>query len=164
MMVTRQTLGMARRKAAFLRLSGAIFLFLSVLGAAAAEVRREQFSKFELDSKGFPTNLTLAAELGRSEARRDLTNGLVRIPAYGLPTVESACSAAILEKQYRVQMYPLAGCLVSAGLVAYAEGYSEVSRKFIEAQHGPGIWTKVRAEADNALADRSKPLGKRTEP
>lgn len=115
-----------------------------MLHGFAAEVRREQFSKAELDHMGYPTNTVMAAELGRCEAKRDLTNGLVRLPFYGLPTMELGETFDILWRKYGVKMYPLGGCVVTSGLTSYAEGYSEVARKFIEAEHGTNIWRTVR--------------------
>lgn len=117
-----------------------------MLHGFAAEVRREQFSKAELDHMGYPTNTALAAELGRCEAKRDLTNGLVRLPFYGLPTMELGETFDILWRKYGVKMYPLGGCVVTSGLTSYADGYSEVARKFIEAEHGTNIWRTVRTD------------------
>jgi len=158
MMVARETRQLTRKNASLLAhfrvVGGSAFLFLFALSGIAAEVRREQFSKAELDYKGYPTNVTLAADLGRSEARRDLTNGIVRLPAYGLPSTSSFESVGILKEKYHVEMYPIAGCVVTSGLVAYADGYSEVSRKFIELQHGSNLWKNVRAETEKALAER----------
>ena len=137
--------------------SGPVLLFLLAVSGIAAEVRRGQFSKAELDNRGYPTNVMLAAGLGRSEATRDLTNGIVRIPAYGLPSASFFGTVGILKEKYHVDMYPLAGCVVTSGLVAYAEGYSEISRKFIEAKHGTNIWMNVQAEAEKAMFERFKP-------
>ncbi len=118
------------------------------------EVTRAQFSKQQLDSFGYPTNSVLAAELGRSEARRDLTNGVVRLPMYGLPATWSGEFNRILEEKYQIGRFGLGGCLVSDGLVAFADGYSEVSRRFIEERHGTNLWKEVQAEAENAFAAR----------
>lgn len=117
---------------------------------------RAQFSKQQLDSFGYPTNSVLAAELGRSEARRDLTNGVVQLPMYGLPAPWSGEFGRILEEKYHVGRFGLAGCLVSEGLVAYANGYSGVSKRFIEERHGTNLWQEAQAEAEKAAGLSAK--------
>lgn len=126
--------------------------------SVAADVRREQFSKAELDHMGYPTNAALAMELGRSEARRDLTNGIVRVPTYGLPSPWSFEYTRILIEVYHVESYGLAGCIVSDGLTKYASGYWEISRSHVEAKYGTNIWRDARREAEAAWEKlRSQP-------
>lgn len=141
-----------------------LFSLLLTLGLALVglpvrsdEVTRAQFSKQQLDSFGYPTNSVLASELGRSEARRDLTSGVVQLPMYGLPATWSGEFNRILEEKYHVGRFGLGGCLVSEGLVAYANGYSEVSRRFIEERHGTNLWKEVQAEAEKAFAAQMEP-------
>lgn len=135
------------------RLMGLV-VAVSGLVVLGGEVTRSQFTKQQLDSSGYPTNSVLAAELGRSEARRDLTNGVVRIPAYGLPAPWSGEFNRILGEKYQVGRFGLGGCLGSESLVAYADGYFEVSRRFIESRHGTNLWEEVRLEAEKAYAMR----------
>lgn len=125
--------------------------------AGAAEVTRAQFSKAQLDWLGYPTNAAQAADLGRSDARRDLSNGVVRVPMFGLPMPWSGEYDRILEQKYKVGSYGLGGCVVSAGLVAYADGYSEVSRAYIEQKHGTNIWQQARAQAEEAWKKKLSP-------
>ncbi len=132
----------------------ALGLALLGLPVRGGELTRAQFSKPQLDSFGYPTNSGLALELGRSEARRDLTNGVLRLPMYGLPAPWSVEFDRILAVRYHVDRFGLAGCLVSDGLVAYANGYSEVSKRFIEERHGTNLWKEVQAEAEKAFALR----------
>lgn len=132
----------------------ALGLTLVGLPVRCGEVTRAQFSKQQLDSFGYPTNSALAAELGRSEARRDLTNGVVRLPMCGLPATWSGEFNRILEEKYQIGRFGLGGCLVSDGLVAFADGYSEISRRFIEERHGTNLWKEVQAEAEKAFAAR----------
>lgn len=138
-----------------LLLLGSTVIGLTVLCGPPVRVTRAQFSKFELDSFGYPTNSALAMELGRSEARRDLTNGVVKLPMYGLPAVWSGEFDRILAEKYHVSRFGLAGCLISESLVAYANGYSEVSRRFIEERHGTNLWKEVQAEAEKAFGFRA---------
>ena len=131
---------------------------LTLLAAtgSAADLTRAQFSKAELDTFGYPTNSTQAKELGRSEARQDLSNGVVRVPNYGLPLASSAEYDRILEGKYKIGRLGLGGCIVSQGLVAYADGYSEVSRLFIEQKYGTNIWKETQAAAEKAWEARSQ--------
>lgn len=131
-------------------------LSLALLGlpAQSGEPIRAQFPKRELDSLGYPTNTIMAVDLGRSDARRDLTNGVVRLPMYGLPAPWSVEFDRILAEKHHVGRFGLAGCVVSRSLKAYAHGYSEVNRRFIEERHGTNLWKEVQAEAETAYATR----------
>ncbi len=135
------------------RLMGLV-VAMSGLGVLGGEVTRGQFTKQQLDSFGYPTNSVLAAELGRSEARRDLTKGVVQIPVHGLRALWTEEFDRILEERYHVGRLGLGGCLVSESLVAYGDGYFEVSRRFIESQHGTNLWEEVRLEAEKAFAEK----------
>lgn len=154
MSIAHETRQMTRKETSLFALfrvfSGPVLLFLLAASGIAAEVRREQFSKPELDDMGYPTNTALATELGRTEARRDLTNGIVRLPAYGLPAPWAGEYDRILIEKYRVGSFGLAGCLVSQGLVAYASGYSEITRRHIEGKYGTNFWRDVREEAEES--------------
>jgi LysM domain len=151
----RETRQMTRKETSLFALfrvfSGPVLLFLLAASGIAAEVRREQFSKPELDDMGYPTNTALATELGRTEARRELTNVIVRLPAYGLPAPWAGEYDRILMEKYRVGSFGLAGCLVSQGLVAYASGYSEITRKHIEGKYGTNFWRDVRKAPERSL-------------
>jgi hypothetical protein len=138
---------------------GLACLEIACCGGRAAELTKAQFSKAELDSFGYPTNAAQATELGRSDARRDLSNGVVRVPMYGLPVPSSGDYDRILKEKYQVGRLGLGGCMVSEGLVAYAEGYSEVGRKFIEQKHGTNFWNTVQAEAEKAFHARTAGAG-----
>ena len=129
-------------------------LLLSLFNGITAEVRRDQFSKGDLDYLGYPIDSLLATELGRSEARRDLTNGIVRFPTYGLPAPWSGEYHRILKGKYQVESFGLAGCIVSQGLIDYSSGYSEVSQKHIEAKYGTNLWQDVRSQAEAAWAKK----------
>lgn len=136
---------------------GLACLELACATGRAAELTKAQFSKAELDFLGYPTNAAKAKELGQCDARRDLSNGVVRVPRYGLPTSWAGEYDKLLEEKHHIGRFGLGGCIVSEGLVAYADGYSGVSRKFVEQKHGTNFWKEVQAQAEKSFNAR---LGK----
>lgn len=106
-------------------------------------------------------NVAKAAELGQSDAHRDLSNGVVRLPMYGLPSPESAEYSYILKTKYHIDLFGLAGCVVSEGLLAYADGYSGVSGAFIKEKFGTNIFHQAWQEAQAAYQARIEAMGRK---
>ena len=73
---------------------------------------------------------------------------------YGLPVAWAGEYDRILEEKYHVGRLGLGGCIVSGGLLAYADGYSELSRRFVEQKHGTNLWAEAQAEAEKAYNAR----------
>ncbi len=132
----------------------ALGLMVSSLCAHGAESARPASPGPGLDELGYPTNALIALELGRADATRDVSNGLLQIPMYGLPGEWSSDFSRILAEKYQVQRYGLGGCLVSQGLSEYARGYSEISEQAIKERFGSNFLERVQAEAKQAFDQR----------
>lgn len=99
------------------------------------------------DHLGYPTNSAKAHELGRFEASRDLSNGVMIVKTAGLPTPEWEDYEQLLQTRCKVKFEPIAGCLVSEGLMAYLRGYDEISVAAIKQKCGTNIFERLNAEA-----------------
>lgn len=100
------------------------------------------------DHLGYPTNSVTALELGRFEASRDLSNGVMIVKSAGLPSPEWADYEQLLQTRYNVKFKPIAGCLVSEGLMAYLRGYDEISGAAIKRKYGTNIFERLAVEAE----------------
>jgi hypothetical protein len=136
----------------------AYFLFpvLVVIGFAA------YFSwwKFEAARDGAQklANLALAKEdlisgkvfVGRDgakEAEVDLANGNARFMYYGRERSDMREYSKILANRFGVTVDPLAGCMVSDPLVAYADSYNAVVRKYVDRKFGPTAFEQASQDA-----------------
>lgn len=106
------------------------------------------------DELGYPTNELIALELGRADATRDLSQGVLRLPIYGSPIEWSSDFSRILEEKYNIDRYGLGGPLITPGLTEYARGYSEISDRAIKEKFGTNFFERVLAEAKQAYAQR----------
>ena len=137
------------------------FVAAGLLAARAADRTEVGGAPSELDLFGYPTNVAKATELGRSDARHDLSNGVVRLPMYGLPGEWTAEYNHILETKHHIGRLGLGGCLVSAGLLAYADGYSGVSQTWIEQKFGTNIFNQANQEAQAVYQARIEAMGRK---
>jgi len=96
-----------------------------------------------LGEDGYPTNVIKATEQGRSEARQDLDNGLFTVKTIGLPSPEFYTYQRLMSERCGVSLQPVAGCLVSAGLVAYMDGYNEVSVARVKQKFGTNVFDEM---------------------
>ncbi len=106
------------------------------------------------DELGYPTNELIALELGRADATRDLSHGVLRLPIYGSPIEWSSDFSRILEEKYNIDRYGLGGPLITPGLTEYARGYSEISDRAIKEKFGTNFFERVQAEAKLAYNQR----------
>jgi LysM repeat protein len=106
------------------------------------------------DELGYPTNELIALELGRADATRDLSQGVLRLPIYGSPIEWSSDFSRILEEKYNIDRYGLGGPLITPGLTEYARGYSEISDRAIKEKFGTNFFERVLAEAKQAYDQR----------
>jgi len=112
-----------------------------------AESTQQSFAGLPLDMMGYPTNTSVAYAKGQADARRDITNGVVAIKIWGLPTLESGEMWGLLKKRCKVQTQGLAGCCVTESLVKYGEGYNEFSCSYIQQKYGTNIFQSISDEA-----------------
>jgi hypothetical protein len=98
-----------------------------------------------------PVTWTAAYRQGRSEAKQELTAGLLRYRTYGMPTAWNGPDlyAQHLRNDYNVELVTVAGCVVTEDLINRTRGYNETALPIIEARYGKGILERVRAQAVN---------------
>jgi LysM repeat protein len=100
------------------------------------------------DDFGYPTNTLVAYEMGQAEARRDLTNGVLKLKIAGLPSPELWTYKRLLEERCKVQLEPIAGCCVSEGLLRYQAGYNEIIQTRIREKYGTHIFQELDLQAE----------------
>ena len=88
-----------------------------------------------------------AYEAGRTQAERDIQQGILATESYGLPGPWSAEYESLLAERYHIQHKSIAGCVVSPTESGHAKGYNEVMRREIETRFGENLFQRVAAEA-----------------
>lgn len=139
-------------------LLGLVLLLMTagVLRAAGKPAPRRQPGPGR-DEFGYPTNTVQAFEQGQAEARKDLTNGVLALKSFGLPAPETSEYQRLLLERCGVRVQPIAGCLVSAGLVAYRDGYNQVSSAVVTQRFGAEIFTRLHQEARSRVGRSNDP-------
>jgi hypothetical protein len=84
---------------------------------------------------------------GRMAARSDIQRGHYRILSYGLPPSWLPDYARLLKERYGVELHPVAGCIVSNGLVSYVDGYDEISAAAIIRKFGRDVFKECEEDA-----------------
>lgn len=135
--------------ATILCLAACLFVAIGNVSSADNPVPVNEVRKLNpvLGDDGYPTNETVAAEQGRAEARRDLTNGVVIVKFAGLPSMEAGTYWRLLSERCGVSTQPIAGCRVTSGLDAYCGGYNEVSVAWVKQKFGTNIFNEIWEDA-----------------
>ncbi|MEQ1850462.1 MAG: hypothetical protein ABMA01_02605 [Chthoniobacteraceae bacterium] len=110
-----------------------ILLILNLLGATlhAAE-RKEEFPEFmDLSKRG-------AAAVARRQAETDFAAGHYRMLVYGLSGPVSKQDRRLAKEG--VEVKPIAGCMVSDGILEGARVYNEVMREKLKAKLGRDVF------------------------
>ena len=84
---------------------------------------------------------------GAKEAQRDIQRGHLELRGYGLPARWVPEYARLLSSRLGVQYNPMAGCVVTSGLVRQTNEYNETMTREIERRNGVGILDKLADEA-----------------
>jgi len=113
----------------------------------AKSSRHSEFTGQVLDEYGYPTNTTIAYAQGQTDARHDLTNGVLTLKTCGLPSPDAFEYWTLLEKRCGVKTIGLAGCMVTDGLLKYEEGYNDVASTYIQQKFGTNIFDELEKEA-----------------
>jgi hypothetical protein len=88
-----------------------------------------------------------ASSRGEIVARYDISHGYYEVLGYGLPVAWRPEYARLLQERYGVKFRPVAGCIVSTGLVAYVEGYNRVSAESVNRKFGHDVFKECSDEA-----------------
>jgi hypothetical protein len=84
---------------------------------------------------------------GRMAARSDIRRGHYRILSYGLPPSWLPDYARLLKERYGVELRPVAGCIVSHGLISYVDSYDEISAAAIIRKFGRDVFKECEEDA-----------------
>jgi hypothetical protein len=89
----------------------------------------------------------MAPTRGRRAAQFDVERGHYRILSYGLPPSWLPEYARLLKERYDVDLYPVAGCIVSKDLVSYVDAYDEISASAVNHKFGRNVFEESAEEA-----------------
>lgn len=92
---------------------------------------------------------------GQMAANMDLRKGNYRLLTYGLPPTWLPEYARLLKERYRIELHPVAGCVVSNGLIAYVDGYDEVSSAAALHKFGHDVFKECMGEAQRKMEPKT---------
>jgi hypothetical protein len=84
---------------------------------------------------------------GRFAARRDVARGQYVELSYGLPPEWLPEYARLLRARYGVELRSVAGCIVSEELIAYVNGYDEISADAVNRKFGRDVFKECEVNA-----------------
>jgi hypothetical protein len=84
---------------------------------------------------------------GKFAAHLDVARGNYRLLTFGLPPSWRGEYARLLRERYGVELKPVAGCIVSQGLIWYVDAYDEVSAAAATRKYGHDIFEECEKEA-----------------
>lgn len=114
------------------------------LGAPPDIAERYEFSNAD---EIFDLSANKAKEQGSRLAKSDFEKGIYRISVFGLYKGESP-SEIYLRKKYEIYWAPIAGCMVSDGIIHFANAYNATMKSLL-AEH---FKKDVFAEAEKVTA------------
>jgi len=85
---------------------------------------------------------------GQLVAHFDVARGRYEILTFGLPAPWRSEFARILRDRYGIEQRVVAGCMVTPSLVAYTEGYNQVSMTAANLKFGRNVF---KESADDAM-------------
>lgn len=84
---------------------------------------------------------------GKREAEADILRGVPKLLLYGKTRADIAERSALFKQRFGLTIDPLAGCLVSEPLVAFATAYNAVIQNYLAAKFGPTAFEEADREA-----------------
>jgi hypothetical protein len=84
---------------------------------------------------------------GKKEAEADISRGAPKLFLYGKTRGDIEERTAIFKQRFGVELDPLAGCIVSEPLVAFAGAYNAAIRSHIAAKFGATAFEEAEREA-----------------
>jgi len=95
-----------------------------------------------------PHSSWLAEIKGRTDARKDLQAGNLRLETMGLPPAPwEGAYERLLKERYGIRYSWVAGCVVSEGIIGHAKGYNEIMEAEIARKFGDDVLKKTADEA-----------------
>ena len=95
-----------------------------------------------------------AARSGRADAQQDLAKDVLAKERFGLPVVCINEYSELLRERYRIELRPVAGCVVNSRILAHARGYNGVMGAEIERRFGTNIWDVTMRDARKQYEDK----------
>jgi hypothetical protein len=96
---------------------------------------------------------------GRLSARFDIRRGRYTLLAYGLPPRGRPEYARLLKERYGIELYAVAGCIVSDPLVSYVDSYDEVIAAAAKQKFGHDVfkecWDEARKNSEEPLSEEA---------
>jgi hypothetical protein len=84
---------------------------------------------------------------GRMAARCDLWRGHYKILTYGLPVPYFPEYVRLLNERYGIEVHPVAGCIISKGLISYVDNYDEISGTAANRKFGRDVFKQCAEDA-----------------
>jgi len=91
----------------------------------------------------YPLAEDQAYEKGEALAAEDFENGNYRILVYGLRPTDATASEEYLSQTYDVEFFPIAGCIVSDGIVGGTKGYNTTMKALLREKYGKDIFREA---------------------
>ncbi len=92
---------------------------------------------------------------GQLIAHIDLANGHARLLGFGEPTPWRPDYARLLRERHGIEFHVVAGCVVSRPLIAYVEGYNQVSMSAAKRKWGRDVFGECLTYAQSTPPGRA---------
>ena len=121
----------------------------NVVVAAEPVAKNSATNAIARDELGFPKDPAAARALGEQDARRDLTNGVLKIKSAGLPVPSLGNFNRLLKERCHCEIDFVAGCMVTEGSGSYLQGYNEISQVRLFEKFGTNILDQLQQQAED---------------
>ncbi len=88
---------------------------------------------------------------GEQDARTDVAHGKYELLGYGLIAPGHSEYAHLLTERYGITFRAVAGCVVTADLIAYVNGYNTVVEEAARQHFGKDIFAEAHQDAESHL-------------
>jgi hypothetical protein len=95
-----------------------------------------------------------AYQQGRADALRDLAKGVLAYETFGLPKPDFSEYQQVLLERYKIELRPIAGCVVDSRILGHSYGYNQIMGPEIERRYGDRVWDQAEAEAEQRLQQK----------
>jgi hypothetical protein len=92
---------------------------------------------------------------GTAEAKAVLARGQLIMVTYGLPGAGWIEYRTILSERYGIEMRTIAGCVVTSGVLRYAERFNAVMEPEIRRRYGDNVFDAAEEEAGARYSART---------
>ncbi len=91
----------------------------------------------------YPLGENKAYKRGEAFAVEDFENGNYRVLVYGLRPSNTTLSEEYLRQNYGIEFYPIAGCIVSDGIIGGAKGYNAKMKSLLKEKYGKDVFKEA---------------------